>query len=293
MMRMFAAAAGAALVLLAACTGQKEPTDVNEIFEAHLPWDADAKGVQSDENGIQWIVIREGDGKSPHPAPSDLVRVHYEGRTPAGEKFDSSFDRGQPSMFRLNQVIPGWTLGLQKMKEGDQYLFYIPNALAYGNRDRGNVIKAGDDLVFLVDLVDVMEPKSADKAAWEKYTPWNPDLPEVKKTESGLQYIVLASGDAAGASPVNGQDVVVYYEGRLAETGEMFDSAFQRGAPEIFPSDQLISGWVEALAMMKPGDRWMLYIPSDLAYGERGTPGGPIPPNADLVFEVEMADVLQ
>jgi peptidylprolyl isomerase len=195
-------------------------------------------------------------------------------------------------MFRLNQVIPGWTLGLQKMKEGGQYLFYIPNKLAYGNSDRGPVIKAGDDLVFLVDLVDVMEPKSADAAAWDKYTPWNSDLPEVKKTGTGLEYIVLASGDAAGKSPVNGQEVVVYYEGRLAETGEMFDSALQRGQPEIFPSDQLISGWVEALAMMKPGDRWMVYIPSDLAYGERGTPGGPIPPNAALVFEVELADVL-
>lgn len=292
MMRMFAAAATAALVLLAACTGNKEPTDVNQVFESHLPWNPDAKGVQSDENGLQWIVIKEGDAKGPSPSATDLVRVHYEGRTAKGDKFDSSFDRGQPAMFRLNQVIPGWTLGLQKMKEGGQYLFYIPNKLAYGNSDRGPVIKAGDDLVFLVDLVDVMEPKTADVAAWSKYTPWNSDLPEVKKTGTGLEYVVLASGDAAGKSPVNGQEVVVYYEGRLAETGEMFDSAFQRGQPEIFPSDQLISGWVEALAMMKPGDRWMVYIPSDLAYGERGTPGGPIPPNAALVFEVELADVL-
>lgn len=293
MMRMFAAAATAALVLLAACSGNKEPTDVNQVFESHLPWNPDAKGVQSDENGLQWIVIKEGNAKGPSPSASDLVRVHYEGRTASGNKFDSSFDRGQPAMFRLNQVIPGWTLGLQKMKEGGQYLFYIPNKLAYGNSDRGPVIKAGDDLVFLVDLVDVMEPKSADTAAWDKFTPWNSDLPEVKKTGTGLEYVVLASGDAAGKSPVNGQEVVVYYEGRLAETGEMFDSAYQRGEPEIFPSDQLITGWVEALAMMKPGDRWMVYIPSDLAYGERGTPGGPIPPNAALVFEVELADVLQ
>ena len=293
MMRMFAAAATAALVLLAACTGSKEPTDVNQVFESHLPWNPDAKGIQSDDSGLQWVVIKEGEGKGPSPAVTDLVRVHYEGRTAKGDKFDSSFDRGQPAMFRLNQVIPGWTIGLQKMKEGDQYLFYIPNKLAYGNSDRGPVIKAGDDLVFLVDLVDVMEAKSTDTAAWDKYTPWNSELPEVKKTGSGLEYVVLASGDAAGKSPVNGQEVVVYYEGRLAENGEMFDSAYQRGQPEIFPSDALIPGWVEALAMMKPGDRWLVYIPSDLAYGERGTPGGPIPPNAALVFEVELADVLQ
>ena len=292
MMRMFAVAASAALVLLAACTGQKEPTDVGKVFESHLPWNPDAEGVQSDANGLQWVVIREGDGKGASPTASDLVRVHYEGRTAQGDKFDSSYDKGRPIMFRLSQVIPGWTLGLQKMKEGDQYLFYIPNALAYGNQNRGSVIKAGDDLVFLVDLIDVMEPKFTDTAAWEKYTPWNPDLPDVQKTESGLQYIVLASGDPEGASPVNGQDVVVYYEGRLAGTGEMFDSAYQRGAPEVFPSNQLIRGWVEALAMMKPGDRWLVYVPSDLAYGKKGTPGGPIPPDADLIFEVELADVL-
>lgn len=291
MIRTFAAVA-AAITLVTACSAKTESTDVSQVFEKHLPWNADAKGVQTDENGLQWIVIKEGEGKT-SPAPSDLVRVHYEGRTAAGEKFDSSFDRGQPSMFRLNQVIPGWTLGLQHMQEGDQYLFYIPNNLAYGNRDRGPVIKAGDDLVFLVDLVDIMEPKATDDAAWAKYSPWNGDLPEVKKTGSGLEYVVLASGDEAGPSPVNGQDVVVYYEGRLAETGEMFDSAYQRGEPEIFPSNRLIRGWVEALAMMKPGDRWMLYIPSDLAYGKQGTPGGPIPPDADLMFEVELADVLQ
>ncbi|MEZ5945446.1 MAG: FKBP-type peptidyl-prolyl cis-trans isomerase [Hyphomonas sp.] len=291
MIRTFIAAL-AALGLVTGCSAKKESVDVNQVFESHLPWNADASGVQTDESGLQWIVLRKGEGKT-SPLPSDLVRVHYEGRTAGGDKFDSSFDRGQPAMFRLNQVIPGWTIGLQKMHEGDQFLFYIPNALAYGDRDRGAVIKAGDDLVFLVDLVDLMEAKSTDTEAWAKYSPWNSDLPEVQKTPSGLQYVVLASGDAAGASPVGGQDVVVYYEGRLAETGEMFDSAFQRGAPEIFPSDQLIPGWVEALKKMKPGDRWMLYIPADLGYGARGTPGGPIPPNADLMFEVEMVDVLK
>nr|WP_321439624.1 FKBP-type peptidyl-prolyl cis-trans isomerase [uncultured Hyphomonas sp.] len=293
MKRILAVAASAALALIAACTGEKAPTDVDAVFDQHMPWNPDAKGVQTDPSGLQWIVIRKGDDTGASPTPSDLVRVNYEGRTAEGEKFDSSFDRGKPAMFRLNQVIPGWTIGLQKMHEGDQYMFYIPSKLAYGDSPRpGSVIKPGDDLVFLVDLVDLMEPKSVDTAAWEKYTPWNHDAPEVKKTGSGLEYVVLESGDETGASPANGQDVVVYYEGRLADTGEMFDSAFQRGAPEIFPSNRLIRGWVEALSMMKPGDRWLLYIPSDLAYGKKGTPGGPIPPNSDLVFEVELADVL-
>lgn len=294
MKRILALAASAALTLIAACTGQKAaPADVDAVFAQHLPWNPDAKGVQTDpDSGLQWIVIKQGDGKGESPGVSDLVRVNYDGRTAEGAKFDSSYDRGKPSAFRLNQVIPGWTIGLQKMHKGDQYLFYVPNKLGYGNANRGSVIKAGDDLVFFVDMLDVLAARPSDTAAWAKYTPWNPDSPDVKKTDSGLQYVVLNSGDANGASPVNGQEVVVYYEGRLAATGEMFDSAYERGSPEIFPSDRLIRGWVEALGMMKPGDHWLLYIPSDLAYGKKGTPGGPIPPDADLVFEVELADVL-
>lgn len=286
-------AAIAATFLATACTGATEPADLDATFAEYLPWDSDATGVETGMGGLEYVVLAEGPDGGASPVPTDLVRVHYEGRTADGEKFDSSYDRGSPSMFRLNQVIPGWTQGLQLMSEGDTYLFYIPNALAYGNRNRGDVIKAGDDLVFQVELVEVMEPKAADAEAWAKYMPWNPDLPEVTTTESGLQYIALASGDAAGDSPVNGQMVAVYYEGRLAETGEMFDSAFERGQPEVFPSDRLIPGWVEALAMMKPGDRWLMYIPADIAYGAQGTPGGPIPPNADLMFEVELLDVLK
>ncbi|WP_370172322.1 MULTISPECIES: FKBP-type peptidyl-prolyl cis-trans isomerase [Hyphomonas] len=285
-------AALTATILATACSSGTDTADLDATFDKHLPWNSESADVETGLAGLEYIVLKEGPEDGASPAPTDMVRVHYEGRTADGEKFDSSYDRGSPSMFRLNQVIPGWTQGLQLMSEGDTYLFYIPNALAYGNSNRGDVIKAGDDLVFQVELVEVMEPKSADAEAWEKYTPWNSDLPEVQKTESGLQYVVLESGDASGASPVNGQMVAVYYEGRLAENGEMFDSAFQRGQPELFPSDRLIPGWVEALAMMKPGDRWLMYIPSDIAYGAQGTPGGPIPPNADLMFEVELLDVM-
>lgn len=285
-------AALTATILATACSSGTDTADLDATFDKHLPWNSESADVETGLAGLEYIVLKEGPEDGASPVPTDMVRVHYEGRTGDGEKFDSSYDRGSPSMFRLNQVIPGWTQGLQLMSEGDTYLFYIPNALAYGNSNRGDVIKAGDDLVFQVELVEVMEPKSADAEAWEKYTPWNSDLPEVQKTESGLQYVVLESGDASGASPVNGQMVAVYYEGRLAENGEMFDSAFQRGQPELFPSDRLIPGWVEALAMMKPGDRWLMYIPSDIAYGAQGTPGGPIPPNADLMFEVELLDVM-
>jgi FKBP-type peptidyl-prolyl cis-trans isomerase len=263
-------------------------------FKKYLPWDPNGKDVKSGEMGLQYIVLKEGPKDGKKPVPTDLVTVHYEGRLATGEKFDSSLDRGDPATFPLNRVIPGWTMGLQEMSEGDEYLFYIPAALAYGDNPRpGGVIKPGDDLVFLVQLLNIEVPKMADAAAWQKYFPWKPDAPEVKKTKSGLQYIVLASGDPAGKSPVNGQYVQVHYEGRLAETGALFDSSYERGDPEAFPSNALIDGWVEALALMKPGDRWMLYIPAELGYGAQGTPGGPIPPNAPLQFEVELLNVAQ
>lgn len=293
MIRTFAAAC-AAFFMIAACSQTKDFSDVNAPFEQYLPWDAEGKDVKSAEGGLQYVVLNEGAKSGKSPIATDRVSVNYDGRTAAGEKFDSSFDRGEPVSFKLNQVIPGWTQGLQLMSEGDDYLFYIPTALAYGDHPRpGSVIKPGDDLVFRVQLLEVMEPKVSDADAWAKYTPWNAELPEVTKTGSGLEYIVLASGDPSGPSPENGEMVAVHYEGRLAETGERFDSSFERGEPAVFPSNQLIQGWVEALEMMRPGDRWMLYIPSDLGYGATGTPGGPIPPDAPLVFEVEMMDVMK
>jgi peptidylprolyl isomerase len=131
----------------------------------------------------------------------------------------------------------------------------------------------------------------SDTAAWERYSPWNSDHPDVVKTGSGLEYAVIKSGDPSGPSPVGGQNVSVHYEGRLAETGELFDSSYERGDPATFPANRLIRGWVEALQLMKPGDHWMLYIPAELGYGAQGTPDGTIPPGAPLQFEVELLEI--
>lgn len=131
----------------------------------------------------------------------------------------------------------------------------------------------------------------SDTATWTSCTPWNSASPLVKKTGSGMEYIVIASGDAAGVPPTNAQQAEVFYEGRLNAGGPAFDSAFQRRGTETFPVAAVVPGFSEALQLMRPGDRWLVFIPSALGYGERGTPGGPIPPNADLVFEIEMVKV--
>lgn len=120
----------------------------------------------------------------------------------------------------------------------------------------------------------------------------NPDAPSTKNwitTASGLQYRVLSSGAAGGRSPGISDTVSVHYRGQLTD-GTVFDSSIDRGQPATFGVGQVIPGWTEALQMMKPGDQWVLYIPANLAYGNRAV-GGKIPPNSDLVFQVALLQV--
>lgn len=105
---------------------------------------------------------------------------------------------------------------------------------------------------------------------------------------SGLQYKVLEAGE--GPSPVPGDQVRVHYTGKLVD-GSVFDSSIDRGEPIVFGVDQVIPGWTEALQLMSPGARWMLYIPPYLAYGENGA-GGVIGPNQALIFEVQLIEII-
>ena len=111
----------------------------------------------------------------------------------------------------------------------------------------------------------------------------------IKVTESGLQYEVLVSGK--GDSPKASDNVVVHYTGKLID-GTVFDSSVERGVPASFGVTQVIPGWVEALQLMHEGDKWRLYIPSDLAYGPNGA-GGVIGPNMTLIFDVELLRVIK
>jgi len=107
-------------------------------------------------------------------------------------------------------------------------------------------------------------------------------------TASGLQYEVLQKG--TGASPKAADTVEVHYRGTLLD-GTEFDSSYKRGETIEFPLNRVIPGWTEGVQLMQEGAKYRFAIPSNLAYGERGTPGGPIPPNATLIFEVELIAV--
>ena len=121
--------------------------------EKFLAENGKKEGVITTASGLQYQVLREGNGQS--PKATDTVECHYEGTLIDGTKFDSSYDRGQTATFPLNQVIAGWTEGLQLMKEGGKYRFFIPYELGYGERGAGASIPPFSTLVFDVELVSV------------------------------------------------------------------------------------------------------------------------------------------
>lgn len=127
-------------------------TENREKGEAFLAENAEREEVMTTDSGLQYEVLEEGDGEK--PGREDEVKVHYTGELLSGEVFDSSRERGEPVTFRLNQVIDGWTEGLQLMSEGSRFKLYIPSDLAYG--PGGNMgIGPNETLVFDVELLEV------------------------------------------------------------------------------------------------------------------------------------------
>jgi len=127
---------------------------VKEKGEAFLKTNAALEGVTVTESGLQYSVITAGDGAK--PAASDRVTVHYRGSLIDGTEFDSSYSRGEPATFGLNQVIPGWTEGVQLMNLGSKFKFVIPYQLGYGERGAGNSIGPFETLVFEVELIEIL-----------------------------------------------------------------------------------------------------------------------------------------
>ncbi len=124
-----------------------------EQGQAFMQENAKKDGVKSTPSGLQYKVITEGTGKS--PKATDTVLVHYRGTLIDGTEFDSSYKHNEPIEFPLNGVIPGWTEGVQLMKEGSKYQFVIPSKLAYGQRGAPPVIPPDSTLIFEVELLKV------------------------------------------------------------------------------------------------------------------------------------------
>lgn len=130
---------------------QKQAAENKETGDKFLAENKTKEGVKTTESGLQYIVEKEGEGES--PAAEDIVEVHYRGTLLDGTEFDSSYKREQPAKFPLNRVIKGWTEGVQLMKKGAKYKFFIPPELAYGEGGAGEQIGPNSTLIFEVELL--------------------------------------------------------------------------------------------------------------------------------------------
>ncbi|MEE9412081.1 MAG: FKBP-type peptidyl-prolyl cis-trans isomerase, partial [Methylococcales bacterium] len=136
---------------------KKRSAKAQSAGDKYLAENAKREGVTVTESGLQYEVIKSGDGSKPKAI--DTVSVHYVGTLLDGTEFDSSVKRGKPATFPLNRVIPGWTEGVQLMNKGSKYRFVIPSDLAYGTRGAGSNIGPDETLIFEVELLDIVDAK--------------------------------------------------------------------------------------------------------------------------------------
>ena len=216
------------------------------------------------------------------PAKSTAAPAKPAGAAPGAEKAPDPKSQGSYSLGLAfgsqlhNDGLTAEALSFERFNEG------FKQALS----GKGHAEQA--DILHIQTLLAASRVKLADSngAAAKKFLDANGKQPGVTTTASGLQYKVVTEG--SGSSPKPTDEVKVHYRGTLLD-GTEFDSSYKRGEPATFPVGGVIKGWTEALEMMKPGAKWQLFIPPDLAYGPSGRPG--IPPNALLKFDVELISV--
>ena len=239
--------------------------------------------AEATPSGLKSRVLQAGQGEV-KPKATDVVRVHYTGWDKTGKMFDSSVTRGQPAVFPLNRVIPGWTEGVGQMLVGEKRRLWIPAEMAYGEKPQRPGAPAGD-LVFDVELLEILPPPP------EVKTPEDVAAApaDATTTASGLAYKLLATGKGTDA-PTATSVVEVHYSGWTTD-GKLFDSSVKRGIPATFPLNGVIPGWTEGLQLMKVGQRMRFWIPGKLAYGD--TPSRPGAPAGTLVFDVELLKIVK
>jgi FKBP-type peptidyl-prolyl cis-trans isomerase len=228
-------------------------------------------------SGLASKVLKPGAGTE-RPKAWDQVTVHYTGWTTDGKMFDSSVKRGEPTTFGLEQVIAGWTEGLQLMVTGEQRRMWIPEPLAY----KGRPGRPAGMLVFDVELISITKGVQPPPAPEDVAAP----PATAKQTKTGLAYRVLQKG--TGKERPTAQDKVkVNYSGWLTD-GKMFDSSAKHGGPATFGVGQVIPGWTEGLQLMVVGEKTRFWIPEGIAYA--GRPGAP---PGMLVFDVELLEIVK
>ena len=271
------------------------PTDEKPTIEFKAPLSFDSTESK---------ILDEGAGEGDTVGPGSSVTVDYVGvNARDGAEFDSSWERGKPATFALGQVIVGLAKGLEGAHAGDRVLVGVASKDGYDPTGNGAAILKGDSLVFVVDVRKVSSPLSEaqgkpadlpatvptltldDEGTHEKFTATQSVDQDPK--ELGVYTVI----EGTGPEVQTGQSITVEYVGQLYPNGKVFDESWSNDQSISFPLEQggLIEGWVQGLAGQRVGSRVILVIPSDLGYGEQGSPPT-IPANADLIFAI---DILQ
>lgn len=252
-----------------------------KVEAAPMPTTVSADKLTTTASGLQYYDITMGGGTEAVAKTTVFTDYTIWVKTDTGYDFISTSKSDKPLSFvvgRGDTVFPGWEEGVTGMKVGGKRLLIVPPALGLGEQATGG-IPANSTLVLEIALTDVKEPR----------VPTKVDSKDFTTTASGLKYYDIKVG--TGAEPVTGQTVTVHYTGWL-EDGTQFDSSVDRDQPFSFVIGQgnVIPGWDEGVATMKVGGVRQLVIPAELAYGAQGS-GSVIPPNATLIFEVELLEI--
>jgi peptidylprolyl isomerase len=258
-------------------------------------------------SGLKYLDVAEGDG--PAAKAGDYVDLLYTGTLANGRQFESAQDKASPAQFLLGRgQLPtkGLDEGVLGMKVGGKRKLIVPPELGFGSLGKPPQIPPNASLVYVVELVGI----SAKPKAGREKSGTSPERPKVVSEEeiktgkecegltaadkgkklitlsSGLKYVDQKEGEGTETAAV-GDTVQVHYTGMLTD-GTKFDSSRDRNEPfrVVIGRSSVIRGWHEGLQGMKQGGQRKLIIPPDLAYGPRGK--GPIPPNATLVFDIEV-----
>jgi len=247
------------------------------------PFDIAKLKKHSAGKGMRYYVVAQG--KGPTAKPGDNAYIHYTGFLNNGSIFDSSRKKGDPVRITVgsDQVIKGWDMGLQLMNAGSKYRFLIPAKLAYGKEGYHNTVPPDSPIILDVEMIKIT-PEI-------KVSRWDTTGLEMHRTKSGLKYFIIKAGEG---DSIKSNDVVqVNYSGYLMN-GKLFDSSVKRGEPIRIPVGvgAVIDGWDEGLQLMRKGSKFQFIVPSSLAYGEQGNPPQ-IPADSDLIFDIEVSDIVK
>jgi FKBP-type peptidyl-prolyl cis-trans isomerase FklB len=221
------------------------------------------------------------------PAPSGSTGAASEPATAT-----KSTGAGKPNATSAASYSLGVSMGEQLRANGIPADAVSSARLAQGVRDalNGKASMTDTDRANIAGLLRAAREAAGEAGhrAAAKFLAENGKKPDVITTASGLQYKVVAPGK--GDSPKASDEVIVNYRGKLLD-GSEFDSSYQRGKPVTFPVNHVIPGWTEALQLMKPGGKYELFVPPQLAYDLNPPPGAPIPPGSMLIFDVELVGI--